>query len=92
MMGADARPKGRQACQPRQQVGTLARAGGLLYWTGKCQVRLRAQASSLIPGGSGPRGHIVAAAQLGASSGLGCPLTRRQLSILDWLTNRLSGC
>lgn len=30
----------------------------------------------------------MAAAQLGAGSGLGCPLTRRQLSILEWLTGR----
>lgn len=57
MTGADARPKGWREGQPWQQVGNLARAGGLLYGAGECQVRLRAQASSLIPRGSVPRGH-----------------------------------
>lgn len=35
----------------------MGREGGVLHKAGECQVRLRPQASSLIPGGSMPGGH-----------------------------------
>lgn len=89
MKGADARPKGQHKCQPRQQVGNLARAGGLLYWAGECQVRLRAQASSLTSGGSMPRGHN----WLSPSRGSGGAWDAHWEAVYSgWLTNHLRCC